>query len=301
MPIASCNCDMIGYVAKALNSINDEASNSIKKFLSSQIASDGGFIGRDGKSDLYYTVFGIQLLISLKLKKELKQVPYFLQNFDSAKKLDFVYLASWIRCLALLQVGSGPLISSLLGQMEDYRSDDGGYNHLQKQSRFGTAYAAFLAHLAYRESGVNLPQLSMLMNSIRGLHLKDGSFANDPEMDSGSTTATSAAILLLNYYDEKIEQATIDNLLARIDSNGGFLAGPQSPIPDLLSTATALLALKTIQFDLSPFSGKHAEYISSLWNQDGGFSGHIFDDVSDCEYTFYALLSLGVVDIVSNM
>jgi prenyltransferase beta subunit len=76
--------------------------------------------------------------------------------------------------------------------------------------------------------------------------------------------------------------------------DGGFLAMPRAPIPDLLSTATALHALACLEEPL-PQSAREAclDFLDSLWTAEGGFHGHWADDHLDVEYTFYGLLALG--------
>ena len=62
----------------------------------------------------------------------------------------------------------------------------------------------------------------------------------------------------------------------------------------LLSTAAALNALGTID-EFPDNSRAHYEFVESLWDDSGGFRGHLLDPVADCEYTFYGLLALGAL------
>jgi len=64
-------------------------------------------------------------------------------------------------------------------------------------------------------------------------------------------------------------------------------------IPDLLSTATALHALSLVGASMDEMREKHLDYLDMLWSPQGGFRGHLADNVVDCEYTYYGLLSLG--------
>ena len=64
-------------------------------------------------------------------------------------------------------------------------------------------------------------------------------------------------------------------------------------IPDLLSTATALFALSLVGALPEDGREKHLDYLDSLWSTQGGFRGHAGDQIVDCEYTYYGLLSLG--------
>jgi hypothetical protein len=66
-------------------------------------------------------------------------------------------------------------------------------------------------------------------------------------------------------------------------------------MPDLLSTATALHALAGLAVPLAPVRERCLDFLDSLWTNAGGFYGHWADDHLDCEYTFYALMALGLL------
>ena len=78
-----------------------------------------------------------------------------------------------------------------------------------------------------------------------------------------------------------------------MQSRGGFLAVPEAPIPDLLSTATALHALAGMQVDFSGIKERCIDFVDSLWTNRGSFYGNWTDDMLDTEYTYYGLLALG--------
>jgi len=50
--------------------------------------------------------------------------------------------------------------------------------------------------------------------------------------------------------------------------------------------------------DLDEIRERNLDYLDGLWDVQGGFHGHPADDVLDCEYTYYGLLSLG--DLVGS-
>ena len=84
-----------------------------------------------------------------------------------------------------------------------------------------------------------------------------------------------------------------DWLMDQHQSLGGFLAAPMAPMPDLLSTATALHALYVLQRPMGEEGPKCLEFVESLWTDGGGFRGYLEDDQADVEYTYYGLLALG--------
>lgn len=285
---------MIQASREGLVFFTEDSIASIKNFLLSQIDDDGGFCGRDGRSDLYYSVFGLQLCAIFDLMPPKNSYEYF-EKFTDSHELDFIHLASLVRCIALLKTNNKNWVKNLIAQIEGFRSADGGYNHLAESAERGTAYADFLSFLVYRAIACKIPEPGKMLASLEQLKRPDGSYANDCKMESGSTTATSAAVVLSNEFGKKVDNETVDALLDRQHPQGGFLAGPNSPVPDLLSTATALYALRSFENRLPELNGGHRDFVASLWNEDGGFSGQVFDDVSDVEYTFYALLGLGII------
>ena len=86
-------------------------------------------------------------------------------------------------------------------------------------------------------------------------------------------------------------------MFSRHADDGGFFAVPMAPLPDLLSTATALHALSGLHADLGKIREPCLDFIDTLWTSKGGFHGTWTDDVLDVEYTFYGLLALGHLSV----
>jgi prenyltransferase beta subunit len=110
----------------------------------------------------------------------------------------------------------------------------------------------------------------------------------------GSTNATAAAVTLLHQLGMPLSATAGDWLKNQMHPEGGFLAMPRAPIPDLLSTATTLHALACLDAPLPAASKERClDFLDTLWTAEGGFHGHWADDHLDVEYTFYGLLALG--------
>ena len=73
-------------------------------------------------------------------------------------------------------------------------------------------------------------------------------------------------------------------------------SAPKAPMPDLLSTATALHALAGMQVEFESVREPCLDFLDSLWTGQA-FCGHWAEDVTDSEYTFYALLALGHLSV----
>lgn len=260
-------------------------------------------------SDLYYTVFGIDGLLALHQDgTDLGPVPDrvggYLQAFGNGGNLDLVHLCCLARCWGALL--HHPLLrganqamrkvrpDEMLQQVERYRAKDGGYNQ-RMGSETSTAYGCFLAAGAYQDLQVDMLGPSAVEECLSRLQAQDGSWSNVPlgQAQGGSTNATAAAIVTLKSLSAPVTPAAGQWLLARYHSQGGFLAAPTVPMPDLLSTATALHALAVLGVSFEPHRESCLNFIDSLWTNEGGFHGHWLDEALDCEYTYYGLLALG--------
>ena len=280
-------------VARLSPKLLGDSRGLVESFIRSQINSDGAFRNRAGESDLYYTVFGLEALVALRTEPPVDDVARYLRTLGDGRGLDFVHLACLARCWAgVTRSTTAAFAEAILSRIEGFRTLDGGYNQSNGASH-GTSYAAFLAMGAYQDFGQNLPDPDGLLASLYHLRAKDGSFANVPGAAAGVTTATAAAVTLMRQLDRDPDPALIEWLLSRCLPAGGFFALPGAPIPDLLSTATALHALAGLHVPLSGLREPCLDFIDSLWTNRGGFYGHWSDDAIDTEYTYYALLSLG--------
>ena len=271
-----------------------ESAELVRDFLLRQINPDGGFKDRSGASDLYYTVFGLDALIALRSELPGKAREY-IQQFGTGAGLDFVHSCCLARAWLALEMraeNSMPLTS----RIEQFRTADGGY-HVLGQQPFGTTYASFLALGAYQDLRRPVPEPLRLVQSLKFLETKDGAWANDRSMKIGSTNATSAAVISLRQLDQPINPMVGQWLLERADAEGGFRASPDAPLPDLLSTATALHALSALQAPLDAIKESCLDFIDTLWTNEGSFHGHWGDDYLDAEYTFYGLLALGNLSV----
>ena len=110
-----------------------------------------------------------------------------------------------------------------------------------------------------------------MLDCLGRLRAADGGYANQDDLPMGLTPSTAAAVTLLRHLRSAgASRRLADWLLARCRPEGGFFATPQAPIPDLLSTATALHALAGMQVDLEPIKEPCLDFVDSLWTNQGG-------------------------------
>ncbi|MFC1678071.1 prenyltransferase/squalene oxidase repeat-containing protein [Planctomycetota bacterium] len=252
-------------------------------FLKASVNPDGGFRGRSDKSDLYYTVFGLEVLSALGEPLASEQTLSFLDGFADLENLDLIHLASLIRCYANLTQGriENSLRERLVNALERFRCE------------VATVYECFFALGAYHDLGVELPNQDDVIKCIGRLCVSAGGFTNNSSIPVGSTNATAAAMITLHHLGEKIDNKHGDWLLNQCTDSGGFVAVAGAPMPDLLSTATSVHALSVTGFKIDSIKEKTLDFVDSLWTSKGSFHANRADKTIDCEYTYYGLLALG--------
>ncbi|MDB6026893.1 MAG: hypothetical protein JWM68_3116 [Verrucomicrobiales bacterium] len=288
-------------VARLAPNLLGDSARLVETFLQGQQNTDGGWKGRDGKSDLYYTVFGLDGLLAAKSNVPTDSTLPYLQGFENGTALDFVHLCCLARCWGTLAHAANagcpqPIREKLIHHILAHRSRDGGFNLFPDQP-FGSVYAAFLAVAALQDLGLEIPEPLRLVQSLKRLETSDGGWSNDTHSKTAGTNPTAAAVVLLTNLRMPVNAAVGDWLFQRVHKLGGFTASAETPVPDLLSTATALHALACLECDIAPIRERCLDFLDSLWTNEGGFCGHWNDDQLDCEYTYYGLLALGHLSI----
>lgn len=285
-------------VARLAPKLLGESAGLVLTFLKSQQHECGAFADREGKPDLYYTVFGIEGLVALRDELPRHRIVDWLKIHGSGEGLDFVHLCCLARCWAAMggDEFSGETRTAVAERIERYRTPDGGF-HQSPGRQAGSAYGCLLAGSAYEDMGLQIPSPEMLGLSMLGLRTADGAFSNERGQVLGSTTATAAAAAFYRHAGVAAPVELRDWLLRQCLPSGGFLAFPKAPMPDLLSTAVALHALAGMEADLSAIREPCLDFVDSLWSAAGGFHGHWADDALDCEYTYYGLLALGHLSV----
>lgn len=281
-------------VARVAPKLLGESAELVATFLQSRLHPAGGFMNRDDKPDLYYTVFGLEGLMALQKTPPLDVTRTWLDQFGDGEGLDFVHLCCLARCWAGIGLNDFPETSriKLAERIETYRTPDGGY-HQAPARKNGSAYGCLIAWGGYQDLGLLPPDALHIARCMDSLETPDGAWSNEPGIRLGSTTATAAMLSLYRHLQMPAPPVSVDWLVSQCLPGGGFLAIPGAPIPDLLSTAVALHALSGNDAAINRLREPCLDFVDSLWSAEGGFHGNWTDDTLDPEYTYYGLLALG--------
>lgn len=316
-------------MSKALESsrekLSEEALSIIRKFLQSCLHPHGGFTDRAGKADPYYSVFAYFLAYVFNLEIPINAQKKFITSWKESHSIDLIHAVSLFQCSILIEAleirdnnkklsklfsGSDFMKnqvkskivkrvkashSDLLTIIEEYRSADAGFNHTNKRSPEGNIYATFLVWGLYQDLGISQKENEEMLACISKLQLSDGSYVNVSSSKEGITSATSAGLIMQMATGEEPNPDSVSWLKKRFNSQGGCTLAENIPMADMLNTATALLALKLAGEPMNDFASKTAAFINLHWDESGGFFGSIADMKADCEYSFYALLALGLI------
>lgn len=272
--------------------------NEIAKVILSKQNKDGGFTGKGNQSDLYYTGFALLSLLALQASFDVPQVISFLNRADEEKDFDLAHLAALIRCRRLIvnEPFSQHIRNVYLRRLESFRCSDGAYHHIHAENR-GSAYGCFLAVGAYQDLDEVLSDKSKknILGCLERLNKSQGGYFNESDIPAPSVPATAAAIVVQRALTGTVKSSEAVQWLMRCYDEGGFRVMPMAPVSDLLSTAVAVFALSAAGTDLRPIRQPCLCFTDMLWKKGVGFCANPFDFISDTEYIFYGLLTVGIL------
>ena len=279
------------------------------EFVRARQQPDGGFTGREGDSDLYYTSFAVRSLTMLDALDPAvtTALAEYLKGFDW-RRLGVIDLMNWLWLALTLQINAGiDLIGNagddwgdqLCGRLESVRAPDGGYAK-SAEGAAGSTYHTFLVVLTYEMLGRRPPRPGALTQFLYDRQRDDGGFVEiAPMRRSGTnpTAAASAVLQLLGAMDADLRGGIREFLREVRSDEGGYQANSRIPFADGLSTFTALLTLQDLELAAPGDGARIRSYLeSNLEFPTGGFRAAAWDDAADVEYTFYGLGALALVE-----
>jgi geranylgeranyl transferase type-2 subunit beta len=277
-------------------------------FLRGRQNSDGGFPGREGGSDLYYTGFALRSLAVLDaLAPDVLHGAAGFLRVSLAQQASVVDFFSLLYACLLVQSAGGPDVLAgappdwpdrVAAALETFRTPDGGYAKAAG-AHAGSTYHTFLVGLCYQLLGRDLPRPEEVVRFVAGRRREDGGYVEIAPMRRSGTNPTAAAVgvlqLVLGAPPEEVRRGVADFLAGMPSPEGGLRANARAPLADLLSTFTGAWTLAQLdaleRVDTTALRG----YAESLELPGGGFRGGLWDDGTDVEYTFYGLGVLGLL------
>jgi geranylgeranyl transferase type-2 subunit beta len=277
-------------------------------FVLDKQTAEGGFPGREGGADLYYTGFAVRALaVTGGLPDGCIEPLAGWLSASSLLQLNAIDLLSWLYSALVVQASGGPdlladqpsdLPDQLITSLLTLRTADGGFAK-SSEGALGSTYQSFLVALIFEMLGRAIPRRNQLVQFLYDRQRDDGGFVEIAPMRRSGTNPTAAAVALLsmlNALDADISADVAGFLSDVAGGEGGFQANTRVPFADGLSTFTGLLTAQNLGFrDILPRERILNYVAQQLEWKSGGFRGASWDQQLDVEYTFYGLGILGLL------
>jgi len=279
------------------------------QWLIAQQRDDGGFAGREGESDPYYTAFALRALWILDaLDSQIgSQAAQFLKQRLTCKE-SIIDMISLIFGSAIVELAVGEIVipdddvhwrqnvSELLSTL---RTEDGGFAKTP-EGRAGSTYQTFLSILCYQLIEIPVPDTEGIEAFLESQKQLEGGYLEIRAAKRAGVNPTAAAIGSLKALGKlkPDEQQNTAAFLAEMQSDeGGFTANTRIPFADLLSSFTGLLTLADLDSTAEVNTEAISRYALSMQSPEGGFVGFTLDQTADVEYSFYGLATLALCQL----
>ncbi|MGO8691419.1 MAG: prenyltransferase/squalene oxidase repeat-containing protein [Thermoguttaceae bacterium] len=262
---------------------------------------DGGFAGRRGASDVYYTGFALRGLAMLG--QLTSAVAGRAGDFLAARAAGPLAAAEFVSLLAgtiLVETAGGGDVFARAGRdrrqmvldiFGPLRRGDGGYAKSARSTQ-SSLYQTFLAVLCGEMVGLAPEGAAAIVALVRSRRRGDGGFAELAAIEQSGTSPTAAAVGLLTVLgavDEGAREGVVRFLAAMQTPAGGLRAHARLPLADLLSTFSGSAALADLGAGCAIDRAAAAGFARGLERPEGGFRAAAWDGQADVEYTFYGL------------
>jgi geranylgeranyl transferase type-2 subunit beta len=277
---------------------------------------DGGFSGREGGSDLYYTSFALRSLAALNaLSPEICRNTAGYLTDSLARQTSVVDFFSFLYSRLVLQVTAGIDVFTaspagwpdrVAAMLETLHTPDGGYDKTPRGAS-GSTYHTFLVGMTYQLLSRPIPRAEQVIQFVASRRRDDGGYVEIGPMRRSGANPTAAAIGILQLIETQEADSAIltselregvSGFLTSLQSEeGGLRANSRIPLADLLSTFTGLWTLHQLGAIDRVDRNIAGRYAHALELPTGGFRGGLWDDATDVEYTFYGLGTLALLAV----
>jgi geranylgeranyl transferase type-2 subunit beta len=306
---SSLYLDMLDEVLRpGIAGLSEQFTATQARFVSDSQRPDGGFGGRQGSSDLYYTDFALRALAWLApYDAAFERAAEYLNRCDSLPRsiVECFNLLNVCRLLERCSTGTASRTvrefrpSSLIEWLCSQMLPDGGLARLSNDRV--SAYHTFLGSLCFELLGTAMPAVDDAVHAIADLGRPDGGYAELADQAASQTSATAAAIAFLAMHDALApeQMAGAVRFLAGMQSDeGGLRAHAAAPCGDLLSTFTGLLTLQSLGGFAEIDASGIARFLQRAAHSAGGFLACGGDELADVEYTYYGVGTLALLNLV---
>lgn len=276
---------MMQTLRKGRRKLSREAQEHIRQYIESQRIGALFFMNKSREADLYYTVFGLTLSCIFGLRIDREKARRELERCE-VNRQDLVHYAAYMRSSILLDVSGNKLWRLLFPSKEQAPPDFRTFPHSDSCS----PYSRFIWLSLMEDMRRRIDNKKEILKSLDAYRIPGGGYANRLGGLSASTNATAAALSVGGQLAGYNVAEDVKRLYEWQDESGGFRATGQALLPDMLSTATALFALRC--YGVKPRVNP-AAFVEAHWLESGGFAPTLAEENSDIEYTFYGMLALG--------
>ncbi len=197
---------LTGRLLEGMVQLPEEQRNRIAEFLLHRQRDDGGFAGREGASDLYYTGFALRSLAILGLcNGELSPAGC---SFSSRPNVwresvvdlySLVYSAQLLNFFADVDVFAGTADrwrAAMADMLAQLRRNDGGYAK-GPEGQASSTYHTFLVMLCLQAIQTEIPKPDAIRSFLQSQRTEEGGFREIRVSKRAGTNPTAAAIAAL--------------------------------------------------------------------------------------------------------
>jgi geranylgeranyl transferase type-2 subunit beta len=255
------------------------------QFIIEQQQPDGGFAGRMGGSDPYYTDFSLRVITIISPENpSIALAESYMNSLSDTTSADIIEQFNRANSSRLLK-------QKVVFDKEIFTNQICPGGLARRGENTVSAYTTFLGELT--QQIVDEDIFSYSPDAISELKCADGGFADTAGETIGQTNPTAAAIALLTLAGGAIDDDTIQ-FLSNMQSPAGGLKAHELADGDLLSTFTGMMTLIQSNALNRLNLPTIARFTATCADSDGGFAA-CPDDTPDVEYTFYGLAVLGLL------
>lgn len=282
---------LMNTVRNGKQRLGKEALRRMVRFVGSQRTDDGAFVNKSGEADIYYTFFGWCLSGLLGIGSDAGRRAAYLEQQPVAQ-MDLVHYAAYMRCRLLHAWMKGERMRWLLNPVFPVGirnlTSFAGVPHQDTDS----PYTRFIRLSLLEDTGHKEKEKDRVLETLERYRVPEGGYTNVSARKVATTNATAAALAVIGQLKGYKPGEDLFYLRDTQEETGGFKATKASPVPDLLSTATALFILKN--YGIRPRHSA-ADFIEAHGLDSGGFAATLWENDGDVEYLFYGLLALGAI------